>query len=89
MKHSRNSQETSVNRPTLAQTELQVGDLVDVTLDNGQIERRRVQYPPWQAFRTRFWLIGLEGMQRSFPLERCRLVERAKAKRRQSEVAHG
>lgn len=50
------------------------GDLVDVTKDLGEVERRRVRIAPWQLGHGA-WVVGLEGISGGYLLTRCARVE--------------
>lgn len=49
------------------------GDVVDVTRDRGEVERRRVRLPPWQLGHG-CWVVGLEGIHGGYLLTRCARV---------------
>jgi hypothetical protein len=49
---------------------VRVGDLLDVTRDDGRVERRRVKYRPWQLGHGE-WLVGVEGISGGYALARC------------------
>ena len=55
----------------MADVKFNVGDLVEVTRDDGSIEQRRVKYEPWQLG-DGTWVIGLKGITGGYALDRVR-----------------
>ncbi len=63
-------------KPTDAQLRFRVGDLVEVTLDDGSKALKHVRIEPWQLGHGE-WVVGLSGIPGGYRLTRCVLKAHA------------
>jgi bifunctional DNA-binding transcriptional regulator/antitoxin component of YhaV-PrlF toxin-antitoxin module len=60
----------SPRKPTREQLGLRVGDLVEVTKDDGSTEQHHVKIEPWQLGHGEY-VVGLHGISGGYKLTRC------------------